>query len=90
MFKSGVCCKPEKAIFVLILSHYPMKRLKSAWSWLLGKSAPKPVYSFGQKAEDGFSPVLKDGKETNCRMYLWDRKEAEYLAALGREIVVKN
>ena len=62
-----------------------MKKLRSWWDRAF-QPVKKPVFSFGERQADGFAPVLKDGKDTNCRMYLWDREEVKRLAALGREI----
>jgi len=40
--------------------------------------------------EDRFAPVLKDGKETNCRIYLWDSEDVKRLQAIGDEIHRQN
>ncbi len=62
----------------------------SSWFEKNFGKAEKPVFSFGEKQADGFAPVLKDGKVTNCRMYLWDREEVEMLSALARKIQNKK
>ncbi len=61
-----------------------MRKLLFLHDLLFGKK--KPVFSFGAKDAEGFAPLLKDGKPTNCRMYLWDRKEVDELAAIGRSL----
>jgi hypothetical protein len=43
-------------------------------------------FSIGEMGEDRFAPVLKDGKETNCRIYLWDAEDVKRLQSIGDEI----
>jgi len=60
-----------------------MKRLKLALRRFFRK---KSSFSIGKMGEDRFAPVLKDGKETNCRIYLWDAEEVKKLQDIGDEI----
>ena len=46
--------------------------------------------SIGEMYEDRFAPILKDGKETNCRIYLWDPEDVKRLQAIGDEIHRRN
>jgi hypothetical protein len=47
-------------------------------------------FSFGERGEDGFAPVMKDGVKTNCRIYLWDAEDVKILRAIGDEIHRQN
>jgi len=40
--------------------------------------------------KDRFCTVLKDGEETNCRMYMWDAEDVKRLQAIGDEIHRQN
>ncbi len=46
--------------------------------------------SFGKRASDGFSPIIKNGIKTNHRIYLWDEDELNKLIELGKSIQNKN
>jgi len=65
--------------------------------WLFGGKKPtlnKPTVSgslsFGEMDKDRFCTVLKDGEETNCRMYMWDAEDVKRLQAIGDEIHRQN
>ena len=46
--------------------------------------------SIGKMGEDRFAPILKDGKETNCRIYLWDMEQVKRMQAIADEIHSRN
>lgn len=56
----------------------------------LRKTDVSGSFSIGEMGEDRFAPVLKDGKETNCRIYLWDAEDVKRLQAIGDEIHRQN
>lgn len=67
-----------------------MKRLILALKRLFCKTDVSGSFSIGEMGEDRFAPVLKDGKETNCRIYLWDAEDVKRLQATGDEIHRQN
>ena len=67
-----------------------MKRLKLALKRLFCKTDVSGSFSIGKMGEDRFAPILKDGKETNCRIYLWDAEEVKRFQAIGGEIHRQN
>lgn len=67
-----------------------MKRLKLTLKRLFCKTNVSDIFSIGKMDEDRFAPVLKNGKETNCRIYLWDAEDIKKLQAIGDEIHRQN
>jgi len=67
-----------------------MKRLKLALKRLFRKTPVISRFSLGEMDKDRFCTVLKDGEETNCRMYMWDREDVKRLQAIGDEIHRQN
>jgi len=67
-----------------------MKRLKLALKRLFCKTNVIGSLSIGEMGEDRFAPVLKDGKETNCRIYLWDAEYVKRLQAFGDKLNRQN
>lgn len=63
-----------------------IKRLKLALRRFFYKDLCYKPFSFGEMDKDRFCTVLQDGKETNCRMYMWDAEEVKRLQAIGDEI----
>lgn len=58
--------------------------------WIFTITDVNHNFSIGKMGEDRFAPVLKDGKETNCRLYIWDAEEVKRLQEIGEEIHRKN
>ncbi len=67
-----------------------MKILKLALKRLFCKTDVSSSFYIGEMGEDRFAPVLKDGKETNCQIYLWDAEDVKRLQAIGDEIHLQN
>lgn len=67
-----------------------MKNIIQALKRLFCKTDVSGSFSIGKMGEDRFAPVLKDGKETNCRIYLWDAEDVKRLQAICDEIHRQN
>ena len=57
---------------------------------LFCKAPAESRFSFGEMDKDRFCTVLKDGQETNCRMYMWDEEDVKRLQAIGDKIHRQN
>lgn len=47
-------------------------------------------FSIGARGKDGFAPFIRNGVETNCRIYIWDKADVDELMAIGRKLQNKN
>ena len=67
-----------------------LNRIKTAWIKYIKpcfcKADVTCRFSVGQRGEDGFAPLLKDGQETNVRLMIWDREEVEELQRIAAEL----
>ncbi len=52
-------------------------KLLSTLKKILKKEKEKPDFTIGEQKEDGFAPLLKDGKETNVKIMVWTKEEIE-------------
>jgi len=62
-----------------------MKKLKLALKRFFCKPDVSGSISIGEMDKDRFAPVLMDGKETNCRIYLWDAEDVKRLQSIGNK-----
>jgi len=67
-----------------------MKSLIQVLKLLFCKTDVSGSFSIGKTGEDRFAPILKDGKETNCRIYLWDAEDVKRLQEIGDRIHRQN
>ena len=63
-----------------------MNVLKLALKCLFRVADTVDTFSIGKMGADRFAPVLKDGKETNCRIYLWNKEEVKRLQDIADKL----